>query len=128
MRTQEFLREIIASHFRKAKHYGGKFFAFHIGKKIKKVCIYCKKEFDKTINIARKRLGKRGIVGVVNYTDKRYEDFSKLPGYDRTNIGNAIYIPEKEILIIKGQETPTRKVQGNGARARERRRRRRRRR
>ena len=63
--------------------------------------------FNKAIDRARNRLGKYGIMGLVNFSDHRYEDFSELKGYEREDKGNAIYIPEKEILVVKGQEIPT---------------------
>ncbi|MFH1711073.1 MAG: hypothetical protein ABH840_02060 [Nanoarchaeota archaeon] len=63
--------------------------------------------FNKTIDVAQERLGDGGIVGLVNFEDRRYEDFSDLWGYDRHDFGNCIYIPEKEIIVVKGQEVPT---------------------
>jgi len=63
--------------------------------------------FNKTVDKVRTSLGAEGVIVVVNYEDKRYESFINQKGYDRINIGNAIYIPEKNILIIKGQEIPT---------------------
>jgi hypothetical protein len=52
-------------------------------------------------------LGENGVLGLTNFNDSRYESFINLKGYDRQNLGNAVYIPEKKILIIKGQEIPT---------------------
>lgn len=63
--------------------------------------------FNRAINIARERLGENGIVGLVNFEDRRYENFSGLRGYERQDLGNAVYVPEKEILIVRGQEVPT---------------------
>lgn len=64
--------------------------------------------FNPAIDKAKKRLGARGILGVVNFDDRRYEDFVDQRGYDREKIGrNAIYVPEKDILVVKGQEVPT---------------------
>lgn len=60
--------------------------------------------FNKTIEIAKQRLGKGGILGLVNCLGKRYEKFAELKGYDRQEIGNAIYVPGKDILIVKAQE------------------------
>lgn len=66
---------------------------------------FCENDFDKIICKIEKRLDRGGILGVINYNDFRYENFTKLKkGYDIQNLENAIYIPEKEILIIKGQE------------------------
>lgn len=67
-------------------------------------------DFNKAINIAEKRLGKGGILGLVNFEDKRYERFIGLKGYDRVYLGsnkNAIFVPEKSIVVLKGQEVPT---------------------
>jgi len=63
--------------------------------------------FNKVVDKIRERLGSGGIIAVANYNDKRYESFVNQKGYIRENLGNAIYIPEKEILIVKGQEIPT---------------------
>ncbi|MCK5043774.1 hypothetical protein KAR52_02125 [Candidatus Pacearchaeota archaeon] len=63
--------------------------------------------FNKTIDKISFSLDVGGLMGLVNYEDKRYESFIGLKGYNRENLGNAIYIPEKDILIIKGQEIPT---------------------
>ena len=65
--------------------------------------------FNPAIDKTKKRLGAGGILGVVNFDDRRYEDFvSQKGGYEREKIGrNAIYVPEKDILVVKGQEVPT---------------------
>ncbi len=65
------------------------------------------REFNKTIDITKKRLGTKGILGIINTNDKRYETFSNLSGYDRENIGNALYIPKKDIWVLRGQEVFT---------------------
>lgn len=64
--------------------------------------------FNKTVDIIRKRLGPGGIIGLVNFEDRRYEEFADSDGYDRMNLGNAMHFPEQDVLIIKGQEVPTR--------------------
>jgi len=69
--------------------------------------IFRDEDFNKTIDIIYKKLGDRTILGMINFGDNRYEKFSGLKGYDRQNLGNALYIPEKGILIIKGEEVPT---------------------
>ena len=69
-------------------------------------------DFDKAIDIASQRLGENGIFAMTNFEDSRYEQFTGLRGYDRTYIGenkNAIYVPEKQILVVKAQEVPTKK-------------------
>lgn len=71
-------------------------------------------DFNKAIKVAHNRLNSFGMVGLVNFSDKRYESFVGLKGYERTKIGekgNAFYIPEKMIFVIKGQEVPT--IQGH---------------
>ncbi|MFA5857040.1 MAG: hypothetical protein WC867_06775 [Candidatus Pacearchaeota archaeon] len=67
-------------------------------------------DFNKTIDITSSRLGPGGVIGLINFSDKRYESFIDLNGYERVFIGenkNGIYIPEKNVLVIKGQEVPT---------------------
>jgi len=59
---------------------------------------------DGVIDIASERLGENGILGIVNCDDKRYEKFVDSLGYEIINIGNAVYVPKKKILVIKGQE------------------------
>jgi hypothetical protein len=63
--------------------------------------------FNKTIDIARARLGIGGVVGLVNFSDKRYEKFSGQQGYERQDLKNALYVLGKDILVVKGQEIPT---------------------
>jgi len=66
-----------------------------------------KLSFNEVIDIAKQRLGAGGILGIVNFNDERYEQFSNLPGYERQDLGNGFYVPEKDILVVKGQEIPT---------------------
>lgn len=63
--------------------------------------------FNPAIDIASERLGSGGIFALVNFEDERYEQFSEEKGYERTDLGNALYVPRKDILVIKGQEVPT---------------------
>jgi len=63
--------------------------------------------FNRTAEIVRRRLGEGGIIGLVNFEDRRYEDFSELSGYERVDFGNALYVPEKDVMIVRGQEVPT---------------------
>jgi len=63
--------------------------------------------FNPAIDRAVKMLGDGGIFGLVNFSDHRYEDFAGQKGYERETFGNAIYVPEKDILVVKGQEVPT---------------------
>ena len=67
-------------------------------------------DFNQAIDLAAARLGDHGIFALTNFEDKRYEYFTSLPGYSRDYIGenhSAIYIPEKQILVVKAQEVPT---------------------
>lgn len=66
-------------------------------------------DFNRAINITRKRLGQGGIFGLVNFSDNRYETFSELSGYDRAAVDEdrAIYVPGKDVIVVKGQEVPT---------------------
>jgi len=67
-------------------------------------------DFNKAINLAQKRLGEKAIFGVVNFADRRYEQFVELKGYERVYVGenkNGVYVPEKKVLVVKGQEIPT---------------------
>lgn len=47
---------------------------------------------------------------MVNFYDRRYEEFVKLKGYSKDALGkciNGIYVPSKDIIVVKGQEVPT---------------------
>lgn len=49
-------------------------------------------------------------MGVVDFCDSRYKNLINLRGYERQTLGenqNGIYIPEKDIYMIGGQEVPT---------------------
>ncbi|OIO42428.1 hypothetical protein AUJ62_01190 [Candidatus Pacearchaeota archaeon CG1_02_32_21] len=72
--------------------------------------IFRDRDFNLALDLACKRLGKNGTFGMINFSDRRYEHFIELRGYDRLEVGNngnAVYIPEKKVLVIKGQEIPT---------------------
>ena len=60
--------------------------------------------FNKPINRAVKRLGEGAVMGLVNFEDKRYEKYCSLDGYTRIDFRNAVYVPEKQALVVKGQE------------------------
>tara|TARA_Y100000310_G_C20518098_1_gene732232 strand:- start:14 stop:751 length:738 start_codon:yes stop_codon:yes gene_type:complete len=68
---------------------------------------YYKSTINQVIDISRDRLGSGGILGLANCDDLRYEEFVDLKGYERENFGTHIYIPEKEITVVKGQEVFT---------------------
>jgi len=63
--------------------------------------------FNEVIDTARERLGEGGILGITNFNDERYEQFLELEGYERIDLGSGFYVPEKDILVVKGQEVPT---------------------
>ena len=62
--------------------------------------------FNYVIDLARKRLGQGGILGIANVRqdEDRYEKFVDSPGYERMDIGNAIFVPSKQILVVKEHE------------------------
>lgn len=64
-------------------------------------------DFNKVVNHIERKLGRGAVVGLVNFSDRRYEDFIGQRGYERYDKGVGIYVPEKDITIIKGQEVPT---------------------
>jgi len=72
--------------------------------------------FNEVLDFAYDKLGKGGLLGVVNfsnvgYVDRRYEKFvGQKNGYERQNLGSAaVYVPDKNLIIVKGQEIPVRK-------------------
>lgn len=71
----------------------------------------------RSVERARKSLGHQGILGIINAQDQgvgRYETFiSGLKNNGVNDIGNAIYIPKKEIYIIRGQEVFTKNQRGH---------------
>lgn len=63
---------------------------------------------NEVIDKARKRLGSGGVLGVVNFSPtRRYEDFASFPGYERQDFGNALYFPNQDIIVVKGEEMET---------------------
>lgn len=67
-------------------------------------------DFDKVAKITRFRLGFDGIIGVVNFSDNRYEKLIQCPGYERVDLendGSCFYVPDLDVYIMKGQEVPT---------------------
>ena len=66
--------------------------------------------FNRTIDAAAERLGSGAIIGLTNFSENRYEEFAGLKGYERISVGengNGIYIPEKDVLVVKAQEVST---------------------
>ncbi len=67
-------------------------------------------DFNRAVDKAQERLGYSSAIAMVNFADQRYEEFIALKGYSRDYIGeskNAVYVPRKGVLFIKGQEIPT---------------------
>ncbi len=67
-------------------------------------------DFNRAVDVASRRLGAGGILGLINFSDTRYETFVATPGYERAHVGeqrNAVHIPHRDILVVKGQEIPT---------------------
>jgi len=73
--------------------------------------------FDRTIDIAYKRLGPGGIFGICNDgpTDYRYQGFINQAGgkYERVIVGDknekrAIYVPDKKITVVGVEEAEPR--------------------
>jgi len=64
--------------------------------------------FDETIDLVYDKFGPNFIFGIANFTDNRYENFIDQKGgkYNRVPIQDktAIYVPDKKMLILKGQE------------------------
>jgi hypothetical protein len=64
---------------------------------------------------AEERLGKGGILGVINFNpsetemDQRWDLFRKhvQEKYNSISTGNGLYLPAPDLLIIRGQEIPT---------------------
>jgi hypothetical protein len=52
-------------------------------------------------------LGKGGICALVNYEDKRFEAFAERAEPFGNRLGNAVYFPDRDVLVLKGEEIPT---------------------
>jgi len=63
--------------------------------------------FNPVIDVIERKLGTGGVLGLINFEDNRYEEFIQQKGYERVDLSNAVYIPEKDVLVVKGQEVPT---------------------
>ncbi|MBU0959403.1 MAG: hypothetical protein KKB31_05655 [Nanoarchaeota archaeon] len=63
---------------------------------------------NKIIDQARARLGKNGVLGVVNYEpSRRYEDLAQEGTYQREDLGNSLWFSDKKILVVRGEEIET---------------------
>lgn len=64
--------------------------------------------FNKVVDRASKKLGPGGILGVVEASnERRYGKFVELPGYIRENFGNAIYLWDQDLIILRGERVST---------------------
>jgi len=63
--------------------------------------------FNQVVDLAKERLGAGGILGIVNFADRRYEQFVDKRGYERQDFGNGFYVPGRDILVVKGEEVST---------------------
>lgn len=72
-----------------------------------------KETADKAVKIASQRLGKGGILGVINFNpsadeiDPRWNLFVEKLNYDKIDTRNGVYLPELDLLAVRGQEVPT---------------------
>jgi len=67
--------------------------------------------FDGVVHQVNDSLGERGVFGVTDFfgvgeSFLHYGVFSNLPQkkLERRDLGNAIYVPEKDILVVRGEE------------------------
>ena len=67
-------------------------------------------DFNKIVDAVHKNMGGSGIIGLVNVGIQsawNYERIIGFRGYERKNLGNAVYVFEKDVLIVKTQQVPT---------------------
>lgn len=66
--------------------------------------------FNRVVDFTAERLGWNGTLGLTSFPDmvedKKFEEFIQRPGHERITFGNAIYVPEKGVWIVKVQEVP----------------------
>ncbi len=66
---------------------------------------------EKAVSVARERLGPGAILGIVNFSDDRYEMLIDSPqtrnGFERVIRERYVRFPEQDVTIVKGQEVPT---------------------
>jgi hypothetical protein len=65
-------------------------------------------DIPKVIKLASKRLGEYGILGITNFADERAEQLRDLVSkrYETRDTGNALYLPQQKLWIVKSQEVP----------------------
>jgi len=69
-----------------------------------------KLEPDKVIENVYRRLGRGGVCGLLNYSDRRFEAFAEQAGngsHRMERFGNTVYFPDFDIHIVRGEEVPT---------------------
>lgn len=67
-------------------------------------------DVNRLADIVYQRGGNGAICALVNYDDKRFEAFAdraEKASPRATRIGNAVYFPDRNIYIVKGEEVPT---------------------
>ncbi|MDP2628716.1 MAG: hypothetical protein Q8P15_02350 [Nanoarchaeota archaeon] len=67
-------------------------------------------DFNKIVDAAYRNMGEGCVVGIVNVGIQSAWNFERiidLKGYDRITLENSVYVPEKDVLIIKTQQVPT---------------------
>ena len=62
-------------------------------------------DLEKVVYLAEKRLGKGGVVGIVDYDDPVYEELTKSHS-SSGRLPNSIYFPREDILLVKCEEVP----------------------
>src|SRR3989344_1224638 len=71
-----------------------------------------KRDLNHAVDVAGNRLGSNGLIGLVNFSDRRYEMTINSPGYERDYLGEnkngvRVYGSNGTLIIVKGQEVPT---------------------
>lgn len=64
-------------------------------------------DFNRVIDATSAKLGEDAIIGIVNRSDRKYEELVSQRGYDREFIegnGSVVYVPEKKVYLVKGQQ------------------------
>jgi hypothetical protein len=68
---------------------------------------------NSVVDKAVRTLGENGVLGVTNYSPAtRYEDLANSRGYERDNLGNALYFRDQKIVVVKGDEIMVRLPEG----------------
>ena len=63
---------------------------------------------NRVVDKASHVLGEGGVLGITNYLPvKRYEDFVNSVRYDKIDLGNAVYLSQPKLIVIKTSEIMT---------------------